>query len=58
MALIEPLTDREVTVLRYMTSRLTLSEIATELYISVNTVRTHAKAVYRTGALTRDLLRL
>jgi len=46
-ALVEPLTDREVMVLRYMTSRLTTSEIAKELYISVNTVRTHTKAVYR-----------
>jgi len=46
-ALVEPLTDREVVVLRYMTSRLTTSEIASELYISVNTVRTHTKAVYR-----------
>jgi len=47
VALVEPLTDREVVVLRYMTSRLTTSEIASELYISVNTVRTHTKAVYR-----------
>jgi LuxR family maltose regulon positive regulatory protein len=45
--LVEPLTDREVIVLRYLTSRLTMSEIASELYISVNTVRTHTKAVYR-----------
>jgi LuxR family maltose regulon positive regulatory protein len=41
------LTEREVVILRYLESRLTTSEIAKELYISVNTVRTHAKAVYR-----------
>jgi LuxR family maltose regulon positive regulatory protein len=46
-ALVEPLTERELVVLRYLTSRLTTSEIAQEMYVSVNTVRTHTKAVYR-----------
>jgi LuxR family maltose regulon positive regulatory protein len=46
-ALVDPLTDRELVVLRYLESRLTTSEIGSELYVSVNTVRTHAKAVYR-----------
>jgi LuxR family maltose regulon positive regulatory protein len=41
------LTERELVVLRYLTSRLTTSEIAQEMYVSVNTVRTHTKAVYR-----------
>ena len=50
--LVDPLTDREVVVLRYLASRLTTSEIADELYVSVNTVRTHAKAVYRKLAVT------
>ncbi len=50
--LVEPLSDREVIVLRYMTSRLTTSEIAKELFISVNTVRTHTKAVYRKLGVT------
>jgi LuxR family maltose regulon positive regulatory protein len=45
--LVEPLTERELVVLRYLESRLTTSEIGNELYVSVNTVRTHAKAVYR-----------
>jgi DNA-binding CsgD family transcriptional regulator len=44
--LVEPLTERELVVLRYLSSRLTTSEIAQQLYVSVNTVRTHAKAVY------------
>jgi LuxR family maltose regulon positive regulatory protein len=46
-SLVEPLTNRELVVLRYLESRLTTSEIGRELYVSVNTVRTHAKAVYR-----------
>jgi LuxR family transcriptional regulator, maltose regulon positive regulatory protein len=45
--LVDPLSDRELTVLRYLSSRLTCTEIARELYLSVNTVRSHVKAVYR-----------
>jgi LuxR family maltose regulon positive regulatory protein len=45
--LVEPLTQRELVVLRYLSSRLTTAEIGKELYVSVNTVRTHTKAVYR-----------
>ena len=45
--LIDPLSEREVEVLRYLASRLDSSEIAAALYISVNTVRSHVKAVYR-----------
>jgi len=52
--LIEPLSDRELTVLRYLTSRLDATEIADALYISVNTVRSHIKAIYRKlGVATR-----
>ncbi len=47
VALVDPLTSRELVVLRYLESRLTTSEIGNELYVSVNTVRTHVKAVYR-----------
>jgi DNA-binding CsgD family transcriptional regulator len=46
-ALIEPLTERERTILRYLTSALSSAEIATELYLSVNTVKTHQRTVYR-----------
>jgi LuxR family maltose regulon positive regulatory protein len=46
-SLVDPLTNRELVVLRYLESRLTTSEIAAELFVSVNTVRTHAKACYR-----------
>jgi LuxR family maltose regulon positive regulatory protein len=46
-ALIDPLTERERTILRYLGSTLTNAEIAGELYLSVNTVKTHQRAVYR-----------
>jgi len=46
-ALIDPLTDRERTVLRYLASSLSNREIASELYLSVNTVKSHQRAVYR-----------
>jgi LuxR family transcriptional regulator, maltose regulon positive regulatory protein len=46
-ALIDPLTERERTVLRYLASTLTTAEIASELYVSVNTVKTHQRALYR-----------
>ena len=46
-ALIEGLTDREQAVLHYLPSQLTQREIANELYISLNTVRTHCKSIFR-----------
>jgi LuxR family maltose regulon positive regulatory protein len=45
--LVEPLTDRERDVLRFLASRLTVSEIADELFLSVNTLKFHLKAIYR-----------
>lgn len=48
------LSDREMDVLRYLASRLSYPEIARELYISVNTLKSHVKAVYRKlGASSR-----
>jgi LuxR family maltose regulon positive regulatory protein len=41
------LTDRERDVLRFLPSRLTLGEIARELYVSVNTLKFHLKVIYR-----------
>jgi LuxR family maltose regulon positive regulatory protein len=43
----EPLTEREVTVLRLLRGTLSLREIGQQLYLSPNTVKTHTKAVYR-----------
>jgi LuxR family maltose regulon positive regulatory protein len=45
--LIEPLTERERDVLRFLPSRLTVREIADELYVSVNTLKFHLKVIYR-----------
>ena len=45
-ALIEPLTDRELDVLRLMAQGLKYKEIAARLFISMNTVRFHVKAIY------------
>ena len=46
-SLVEALTEREQVVLRYLASTLSNAEIAAELYLSVNTVKTHQRMVYR-----------
>ena len=46
-ALVVPLSEREQVVLRYLSSRLSAGEIADELYVSLNTVKTHIKSIYR-----------
>jgi LuxR family transcriptional regulator, maltose regulon positive regulatory protein len=43
----ELLTRREYDVLRFLPSRLSISEIAEELNISVNTLKFHLKVIYR-----------
>lgn len=45
--MIDELTQREHDVLRFLPSRLTLQEIADELYISMNTLKFHLKVIYR-----------
>jgi LuxR family maltose regulon positive regulatory protein len=45
--LLEPLTERERDVLRFLPSRLTVREIADELFVSVNTVKFHLRVIYR-----------
>jgi LuxR family maltose regulon positive regulatory protein len=44
--LIEPLSEREIEVLRLLGSELDGPEIARELTVSLNTVRTHTKSIY------------
>jgi LuxR family maltose regulon positive regulatory protein len=44
---IEPLSPRERAVLRYLPTMMSNQEIAAELFVSVNTVKTHLKAIYR-----------
>jgi len=41
----EPLTERELQVLRHVSGMLTTAEIASELYISANTVKSHIKHI-------------
>ena len=41
------LTDRELVVLRLLATTLSQRQIAHELYVSVNTVRTHIQGIYR-----------
>jgi LuxR family maltose regulon positive regulatory protein len=58
--LIEPLTRREVEIVKLLVTDLSIVEISDELCISVNTHRTHIKHVYeklgihnRMGVVTR-----
>jgi LuxR family maltose regulon positive regulatory protein len=46
-ALVEQLTERELAVLHYLPTQLSLREIASELFVSLNTVKTHSSAIYR-----------
>lgn len=41
------LSDAELRVLRLLSTRLTQREIARELYLSLNTVKTHVRAIHR-----------
>jgi len=44
--LLDPLSDAELRVLRYLPSNLKTPEIAAELFVSANTVRTHVRHIY------------
>lgn len=44
--LVDPLSDRELDVLRLLGSELSGPEIAGELTVSLNTLRTHTKSIY------------
>ena len=45
--LVEPLTERELAVLSYLPGRMRNQEIAAELFLSINTVKTHLANIYR-----------
>jgi LuxR family maltose regulon positive regulatory protein len=44
--LLEPLSQSEIRILRYLPTKLSTPEIADQLYLSVNTVKTHMRHVY------------
>jgi LuxR family transcriptional regulator, maltose regulon positive regulatory protein len=45
--LLEPLTAREADVLRYLPTMMSNGDIAAELFVSVNTIKSHVKSIYR-----------
>jgi LuxR family transcriptional regulator, maltose regulon positive regulatory protein len=50
--MLEPLSSREREVLQYAAEMLDTTEIAAVLFISVNTVKSHLKSIYRKLAVT------
>jgi LuxR family maltose regulon positive regulatory protein len=52
--LVEPLSVKEAQVLQFLHTHLSAIEIARQMFVSVNTVRTHIKGIYRKlGVSTR-----
>jgi len=49
---VEPLTEREREVLVHLSGLLSTAEVASAMYISVNTVKTHLRSIYRKLAAT------
>ena len=51
----DPLSDAELRVMRFLPTNLKMNEIASELFVSSNTVRTHVSHIYRKlGAHSRS----
>jgi LuxR family maltose regulon positive regulatory protein len=42
-----PLTERELRILRYLPTMLSNAEIGAEAFVSLNTVKTHLRSIYR-----------
>ncbi|MCP5032793.1 MAG: hypothetical protein GY939_13405 [Actinomycetia bacterium] len=45
--LVEGLTARELDIVQHLPTRLTNQEIANELYVSLNTIKSHLRSIYR-----------
>ena len=52
-AVVEPLTERETQVLELLAQMCSTDEIAAELFVSANTVKTHLKGIFRKYAVNR-----
>ena len=53
--LIEPLTDRELAILRLLPAPSSVRELASALFVTPNTLKTHLRAIYRKlGAESRQ----
>ena len=51
---VDPLTERERAVLSYLPTMFKATEIASDLFITINTVKTHQQSIYRKlGVTTR-----
>jgi LuxR family maltose regulon positive regulatory protein len=47
LTLVEPLSPQEIRVLKLLAAGLSNGDIASELVVSINTVKTHVKSIYR-----------
>ena len=47
VSLAVPLTERELKILRYLPTMLSNAEIGAETFVSLNTVKTHLRSIYR-----------
>ena len=50
---VEPLTERERTVLTRMAQAMSIEDIAADLFLSVNTIKTHQRSIYRKLSVSR-----
>ena len=51
--IVDPLSPRELDVLRLLAEMLSTTEIAAALFVSINTVRTHIRSILRKLGVTR-----
>ena len=51
--LVQELSEREIEVLRHLSALLTTEEIAAEMFISANTVRTHIRRIFGKFSVSR-----